>query len=461
MKAPNRSQAGEFARLTKKNNQHAAVIRSNSVTQSDSIIAYRVHHLTSIAHSLGVTCISTEQCNKIQGRAVSTFLATSGYNRHFPHAIAFSPKSQSGVGMVPFYLLQGQQGLRMLLHHTLHDTELGRQIRIDLAWVQLEGGTIHPALENTQENLECMQDGWIMGIRRFLSTVDGAVKFISGARPSTYRRNDEHIMDLFRRNELTAAKLCRLNRCCLCFQVARVSDIANIAGDHLHDHVLSLDRDSKPKIWPTYPTSKLQWPRQPKPGNNACRLWKSTLKHILPQTDGRLRQPLGNWMTSANNRDRRYPTLCHAHNNIIYQHDGNMCQHLSISSWTRRSIHAELAHPAQSANQPGRPVDVIKRTNNKLTARFTPANESLSLICSTTSHPRFRHVPTWAADLLQHVVIYDEHKHLLEHSNRIVVSDGGVKDGKGCFGLVIVVGDIVIAQARGAARGDPRTICSF
>ena len=92
--------------------------------------------------------------------------------------------------MVPFYLLQGQQSIRMLLRHTLHDTELGRQIRIDLAWVQLEAGTNSPVLEHAHTNLDYVQDGWIMGIRRFLSTVQGEITFTTGTRPSIYRQHD-------------------------------------------------------------------------------------------------------------------------------------------------------------------------------------------------------------------------------------------------------------------------------
>jgi hypothetical protein len=128
MKSPNRYQAGKIARLTKKSNQHAAAILSNSVTHSDATIAYRVYHLTSIGYSLGVTYIPTKACNKIQGRAVGAFLATSGYNIHFPRDLVFALKSHGGVRMFRIYLLQGQQGLRVLLHHTSHQTELGRQI---------------------------------------------------------------------------------------------------------------------------------------------------------------------------------------------------------------------------------------------------------------------------------------------------------------------------------------------
>jgi hypothetical protein len=85
-KTPNRSQTGEMARLTKKSNQHAAAIFSNSVTHSDSLTTYQVYHLTSICYSLSVTYYlpSKKQCHHIQGRAVSAFLATRGYNRHFP-----------------------------------------------------------------------------------------------------------------------------------------------------------------------------------------------------------------------------------------------------------------------------------------------------------------------------------------------------------------------------------------
>ena len=51
---------------------------------------------------------------------------------------------------------------------------------------------------------------------------------------------------------------------------------------------------------------------------------------------------------------------------------------------------------------------------------------------------------------------------MLKESGAIVVTDGGVeKSGKGYFGVTLAVGSIVIARSRGAARGDPRTMCSF
>ena len=188
----------------------------------------------------------------------------------------------------------------MLLRHTLHDTELGRQIRIDLAWVQLEAGTSFPVLENTQTDLDYVQDGWLMGIRRFLSTVQGEIQFVTGLRPSTYRQHDAYLMDIFRNHDVAPIELTRLNRCRLYFQVARVSDITTIAGNRLYAHVLSLDRDSRPLTHPQFPTSRHQLPRQPKPGNTACKLWTSIIKRILLQTDGSLRQPLGAWTTPVN-----------------------------------------------------------------------------------------------------------------------------------------------------------------
>jgi hypothetical protein len=43
----------------------------------------------------------------------------------------------------------------------------------------------------------------------------------------------------------------------------------------------------------------------------------------------------------------------------------------------------------------------------------------------------------------------------------MVVPDRGVKDGKGYFGVIIVVGDTIVVRVRGAARGDSRTMSSF
>jgi hypothetical protein len=55
MKAPNRSQAGEIARLHDKCKAHAKAMLSNSVSSTDSTVAYRACHLPSIGYSLSTT----------------------------------------------------------------------------------------------------------------------------------------------------------------------------------------------------------------------------------------------------------------------------------------------------------------------------------------------------------------------------------------------------------------------
>jgi hypothetical protein len=240
MKAPNRSQNGEIHRLQTKCNAHAQAILSNSVTSSDSTIAYRVYHLTSIGYSLSTTYITNKALTKIQGRAVSAFLATSGFNRNMDRRLVFSPRNHGGIGMVPLYLLQGQQCLKLFRRHLLHQTELGRQILIDLAWIQQEAGSALPILEHTHINLDYIADGWILGIRRFLQSVTAEIKLNNIPSPQTYRQGDAYIMDTFRENGIPTNELRKLNRCRLYFQVARVSDITNIAGTHLYAHVPNL-----------------------------------------------------------------------------------------------------------------------------------------------------------------------------------------------------------------------------
>jgi hypothetical protein len=84
MKSPDRSQSGKLQRLRKKCDAHSTAILSNSITQTDAALAYRVYHLTSISYSLGTTYIKQSDFGKTQGKTVSAFLAASGYNQHFP-----------------------------------------------------------------------------------------------------------------------------------------------------------------------------------------------------------------------------------------------------------------------------------------------------------------------------------------------------------------------------------------
>jgi hypothetical protein len=127
--------------------------RASSVSNTDASIAYRVFHLTSVGYSLGTTYIKQKEFEKLQGKAVSTFLAASGYNRHFPRALVFTPKAHGGLGFVHLDLLQGQQSIKLLLRYTLHRTAIGKQIFIDLAWIQQEAGTTESILEETQSTL--------------------------------------------------------------------------------------------------------------------------------------------------------------------------------------------------------------------------------------------------------------------------------------------------------------------
>jgi hypothetical protein len=212
MKAPNRSQAGEISRLTTKCNSHAQAILSNSVTASDSTILYRVYHLTSIGYSLGTTYITRKDFTKIQGHAVSIFLATSGYNRNTKQEIVFTPRAHGGIGMTELLLLQGRRGINLLRRRLLHHTEPGRgQIRIDIERIQQEAGTSQPILENTQNDLGYVKDGWVLGIRRFVTIVSAAITLLGISRPLTYRQGNSYIMDTFSQNGATTSELRKLN----------------------------------------------------------------------------------------------------------------------------------------------------------------------------------------------------------------------------------------------------------
>jgi hypothetical protein len=416
MKVPNRSQTGEILRLTQKCNQHVVSILGNCVTHSDSAIAYQVYHLTtSIGYSLGTTYISQTTCHKIQGRAVSASVATSGYNRKFPPVIVLNPRTHAGIGSTPFYLVQGQQYIYMLLRHTLHNTELGRQITIDLAWVQLKAGTASPILEHTNTVLNYVQDGWVVGIRLFLSTIAGVIQFVNDLKPEIYRHNDGYIMDIFRQQGISTAELRQLNWCRFYFQVAQLSDIITIAGHSLSAHILPLLHPATVQHNPVYLTTTLIWPRQPRPDIKANRLWLTTIKCTLVlQVDGRFRQPLGRWHTGVDQRDRQYPTIYyHAHTSQIHQFDGIRYRQLSVHTTNRRILAASITGSTRSIHTPGRPVDVIRLSPSTLTAQYTPPNQQLRHDHNHTYHHRFRQLPSWAADLLQHLDIYDKHVHLL------------------------------------------------
>jgi hypothetical protein len=62
------------------------------------------------------------------------------------------------------------------------------------------------------------------------------------------------------------------------------------------------------------------------------------------------------------------------------------------------------------------------------------------------AHPNFGKLPQWQRDLLRHTKIYPENRHLLATAETVVVTDGGIHQGKGYFGVTLAVGKIIIAR---------------
>jgi hypothetical protein len=142
------------------------------------------------------------------------------------------------------------------------------------------------------------------------------------------------------------------------------------------------------------PTSTEQWPRQPRPGPKARKLWRKHLTQTLLQTDKRLRAPLGRWTVPAAQRDRHYPTYYDATSNTLHQHDGKVYKQLHVLHADRRTIQADLANPSHSIRITGCPIDIINVQNSILFAQFTARNaRATTEPPGTYHHHRFGNFP--------------------------------------------------------------------
>ena len=72
-----------------------------------------------------------------------------------------------------------------------------------MAWIQLEAGTSAGIFDETQTDLDYLQDDRLPGIRRFLKTVEAEIKSIDVDSPETYRRDDVNLMEYFREQGLS------------------------------------------------------------------------------------------------------------------------------------------------------------------------------------------------------------------------------------------------------------------
>ena len=129
--------------------------------------------------------------------------------------------------------------------------------------------------------------------------------------PQKQRRNDEVLMDVFTRT-LPEEDLIGVNACRICLKVNTIAEITMADGITIHTEVLHVTKPPR--------RSKLSWPNQTRPGPKYRESCAKALK-IIAQENGKLYNPIGNWIRPSDQQWQYFSTRTIASDVLKYKEE--------------------------------------------------------------------------------------------------------------------------------------------
>ncbi|KAI2513929.1 hypothetical protein MHU86_313 [Fragilaria crotonensis] len=233
--------------------QHAATLRikvdgmarrllQSSLSPAMSKLFYNSFYLPSVRYSLPITSMSSGTLHKIQSLMTASILNKLGYNRHYPHAVAFAPSSVFGCGLIDLRVEQGLTHIQSFIDYVGTQHKVGQVMLISLRHLQIESGVSFDLLSSPQIELTYLTDCWILHLRKFCAEHNISIYVKKNRLPLISREGDSLLMDMAITMGLKKQELIDLNLVRIFLGVTTVSDIATADGLRIH-----------PCTWKGYP----------------------------------------------------------------------------------------------------------------------------------------------------------------------------------------------------------------
>jgi hypothetical protein len=106
-------------------------------------------YIPAVAYPLVATHFQEKDLNKIENKALMSFLPKIGYNFNTPRAVVYGPTECGGIGIKNLFVEQSVKQINAYIQHTRLDSPLGKIMHITMDWVQLIVGIAKPVFEDT------------------------------------------------------------------------------------------------------------------------------------------------------------------------------------------------------------------------------------------------------------------------------------------------------------------------
>ena len=209
-------------------------LQQSAMSPALAQIYYNTFYLPSVLYSLPVTSMTNRESYRVQSLMTASILNKLGYNRHYPHAVAFAPQKVFGCGLLDLRIEQGLCQIQAFLDYVGTDHKAGRVMLILLRHLQAEAGVSFDLLCQPQTKLPYLTDCWVLSLRRYCAEHGIALRALHNRGPAISRTNDCMLMDATLNLGLTKQELIDLNMVRTYLQVSSRSDIATSDGTTIH-----------------------------------------------------------------------------------------------------------------------------------------------------------------------------------------------------------------------------------
>lgn len=179
--------------ITHISNNLANIVATSGLYPYQADIAVRMIYTPAMTYCLPAVSIPEKALNKIQNKALESFIAAMGHNKSFPRAIALGPIEYGGMGIPHLYTEMSVSKLEYMIMHLRINSDIGKLMRINLNWIQITLGISTPIFQYKRDISDLPNR--LPSVHQFLREIDATVIIKDTYVPILERENDRCIMD--------------------------------------------------------------------------------------------------------------------------------------------------------------------------------------------------------------------------------------------------------------------------
>ena len=432
-KDPPGTQCEQYRQLQRKSDSITAFLWETPLTRLEAWTFYYACYLPAVCYPLACSSLTPQCLDRVQRKAMSIIVPRCGFNRNTKKAILYGPLALGGASFRSLSVQQGISQVMMFIRQWRKQSIAGKLLRIAVSWFQTQVGVSFSILDRVHDPLPHLESKWLSSLRRFLGTVNGKLRLDTPYLPELQRLHDFCIMDaILSFGKFTSIEICKLNYCRLYLKAVTISDLSCLHGRTLDKNKLSGQFSSLSSY--TYGTSI----HQERPSESTWTLWKKA-NRLWSTIDGRLIQPLGDWVLPLHRLRQRHPAYWFSGRLWVQiqdrytkcNPDGSeriFCETSSSREWS--SLPLQAIPMVALSFQPGRwkivhQSHILELQGPPIAGTFTQYIDSL---------------PQWEKELLDHVELIGDPFSItvaLEHGLRAVSDGSDWSQVQGAFGWVM------------------------